>query len=304
MELHVWGTPSKLSLLSPSCIAVCWYMALCVPAHEFEVVTSSNTDVSHSGELPTLLHKDGQAEGFLDIIRFLNGQGYSLETGLAKEQQAINEGLILYVQDKFQIITDYCLFLNKTNYEQCTRSLYSQYLPFPVQYNAPIVARSKAKTNCARVGLNVEDKTEVEEEMVKSVPTVSKIQRMKMETMIEDKLVLKNSVTNMSCLRQTQTFVDKVVQLQRELGNDEQGLFGEAVTSGDLIVLAHVYVWTHGDLPDQFLKTFLDRNSPELIARLETLMPQIESKMDEVQIRGPSFSESPNLFNTMKHLFF
>lgn len=277
-------------------------MALSVPLQEYEVVTSSNTDVSLSGELPTLIHEDGQVNGFLDILRFLNEKGFMLESSLSKEQNALNEGLILYVEDKFQLITDYCLFLNKSNYEKYTRSLYSQYLPFPMQYNVPINDRSRAKANCSRIGLNVEDKTEVEEEMMRSVPSISKIQKIKQESMIEEKLIIKNSVTNMSCLRQVQEFVDCVMQLQRELGSNGAHLFGDKITSGDLIVLAHIYVWTHKDLPDQFIRTFLDRVQPDLVPKLDLAMAQIEEAMDNVQIRGPAFLESPNLFNTVKHL--
>lgn len=309
MELHVWGTPSEISLLSPQSIAIYWYMSLCVPSELYEVVTSCNTDLSLSGQLPTLIcHGEGtQYDGLMDILRYLDQQGFSLDTGLLREQRAINEGLVLYVEDKFQLITDYCLFLNKSNYEQYTRSLYSKYLPFPMQYNAPIVARSRAKLNCERIGLKVEDKSQVTEEMMKNVPSVSKIHRMKYESMIEDKLLMKNSVTNMSCLRQLDEYVGRVLELQAELNanheGDTLGLFGEnKLTSGDLIILAHIYVWTSAALPDQFIKTFLDKSYPHISTHLEQLLQErINPATDHVQIRLPSFTESPNLFNSIKH---
>jgi sorting and assembly machinery component 37 len=277
-------------------------MAMCVPPEAFEVVTSNNTDLSPSGSLPTLKHQEGQVDGYLDIIRYLNAQGYSLENRLNKEHSAINEGLILYVQDRFQLITDYTLFLNKDNYEKYTRGLYSRYLPFPMQYNTAIASRSKAKLSCGRAGLKVEDKTEVEEEMMKNVPSVSKVQKMNYESMIEDKLTLRNSVTNMSCIKEIQSSLEKVVQLKKELGGESIYLFGDSVTSSDLIIMAHLYGWTHKDLPDQFISTYLIRCFPHWLNILQRTMSQVEPLLENIQIRGPMFWESPNLFNSVRHL--
>lgn len=306
MELHVWGTTDQLAILDADCLAATWYMALAVPHTDFTIVTSSNTDLSSSGRLPVLTHSEGQADGFLDIIRFLRTKGYDLaaDESLTKEQTAINYGLLMYVQDKLELITEYTLYLNKDNYEKYTRSIYSLYLPFPMQYNTPLQYRSHARANCARIGLKVEDKTDVEEEMLKNVPTVSKVQQLKHDNMIEEKLVLKNSVTNMKCINQLQESIRVINQLQLELGSHPvDNIFSTTtMTSSDLLLLAHLYIITHKDLPDQFIRTFLQRTSPEILARVDQNLKVVQDAISKIQRRGPTFWESPNIVNAVRHL--
>lgn len=305
MELHVWGTPDKLAIIDADCLATIWYMALTVPAGKFKIITSSNTDVSRSGKLPTLRVQDDQYDGVLDIIRYLSEKGYDLDESLSKEQRALNHGLLLYIQDKFQIITDYTLFLNKDNYEKYSRSIFKNYLPFPMQYNTPLHYRSMAKTNCARIGLTVEDKTEIEQEMLQNVPTVSKVQQMKHESMIEDKLVMKNSVSNMKCLTYLKSQIETITNLQQELGNATRiNIFGDKITTSDLLLLAHLYIETHVNLPDQFITNYLLKLSPGLLETKTSNLQFIQSKLSKIQIESPEFKDSPNLFNTIKYLLF
>jgi len=304
MELHVWGTPEELAIIDADCLATIWYMTLIVPHEKFQIITSSNTDLSKSGKLPTLRSDDGQYDGILNIIRYLNELGYDLDANLSKEQRALNHGLLLYIQDKFQIITDYTLFLNKENYEQYSRSIFKNYLPFPMQYNTPLHYRSLAKTNCSRIGLTVEDKTEVEQEMLQNVPTVSKVQQLKHESMIEDRLTIKNSVSNMKCLNYFQNSIETIINMQKELGNqDKQNIFGEGITTADLLFLAHLHIQTNDKLPDQFLTNFLMKLSPKLLETKVNNLQLIQSKSSTLNIQGPTFKDSPNLINSIKHLF-
>lgn len=308
MELHVWGTPEKLSIIDAECLAIIWYMALIVPPENFQIITSSNTDISKSGKLPTLRvgeKTQEQYDGFFDIIRYLSEQGYDLDEPLSKEHRALNHGLLLYIQDKFQIVTDYTLFLNKSNYESYTRSIFKDYLPFPMQYNTPLQYRSIAKKNCSRIGLSVEDKTEVEQEMLKNVPTVSKVQQMKHESMIESKLVLKNSVSHMTCLNYFHNLIDTIINMQKELGNEEKiNIFGDDITTADLLLLAHLYIQTHQSLPDQFITNYLLKLSQGFLETKTSNLKQIETEMSKVKINPPSFKDSPNLLNSIKHLLF
>lgn len=306
MELHVWGTPDKLAIIDADCLATIWYMALIVPIEKFQIITSSNTDISKSGKLPTLrLENNEQYDGFLDIIRYLSEQGYDLDKSLNKEQKALNHGLLLYIQDKFQIITDYTLFLNKSNYESYTRSIFKNYLPFPMQYNTPLHFRSIAKKNCERIGLTIEDKTEIEQEMLKNVPTVSKVQQLKHESMIEDKLVLKNSVSNMKCLNYYQNLIETIIKMQKELGNDTKiNIFGDQITTCDLILLAHLYIQTHQSLPDQFITNYLINLSPGFLETKTSNLQKIELKLSKIKIESPLFKDSPNLLNSIRYLLF
>lgn len=305
MELHVWGTPEKLAIIDADCLATIWYMALTVPSRNFKIITSSNTDISKSGKLPTLRVVNDQYDGFLDIIRYLAEQGYDLDESLSKEQRALNHGLLLYLQDKFQIITDYTLFLNKDNYEKYSRSIFKNYLPFPMQYNTPLHYRSIAKINCSRIGLTVEDKTEIEQEMLQNVPTVSKVQQLKHESMIEDKLIMKNSVSNMKCLNYLKSQIEIIINLKNELGNDdEKNIFGDKITTSDLVLLSHLYIETHTILPDQFITNYLLKISPIFLETKTTNLQIIQSKFSSIQIESPTFKDSPNLLNSIKYLLF
>lgn len=307
MEVHVWGAGAKLAIVDAECLAIVWLLALTVPKDKFKVVTSSNVDLSDNGKLPLLRDEGGvQVEGFINIVRYLSEKGYSLDGFLDMEHQAINHGLILFIQDKLHIITDYTLYLNKDNYEKYTRSIYGKYLGFPLQYNTPIHYRSLAKTNCARIDLTVEDKTEIEEEMLKNVPTVSKIQQLQNESMIEEKLLIKNSLTNMKCLNKLKKYIDIILNLKKEIGIiDEYNLLSNKLTTSDLLLIANLFVITNKVLPDQFISSFLTKFYPSLAENyLAKNLKVIDKACEGVSIQPATFSDSPNLFNKLRYSIF
>ncbi|CCH44865.1 Sorting assembly machinery [Wickerhamomyces ciferrii] len=302
MELHVWGKPEELAIISPNCLIISWYMSLTIPLDKFKIITSSNNNISQNGELPVLRVEGEQYNGVSDIIRYLVDQGYDLNSGLTKEEKALNDGISIFLMDKFNIITDYFIFLNKLNYENYTRSIYGQYLSFPLQYNTPLGYRSQAKSNCSRVGLTVEDKTEVEEEMLQNVPTVSKVQQLKNESLIEDKLIMKNSLTNMKCLNLLDSYIEKLFNLHKELGTSPKTTFFNSLSTADLILLSHLFIQTNDKFPDQFIKKFLDLKYPGwLDGKFNIFNEKIKPMINQIKLESPGFNDSPNLLNFIRY---
>lgn len=293
IQLHVWGSGKQLALVDAECIAACWYLSLAVPTNKFEIITSSN--ISISGQLPTLAHNEEKCVGYLEIIRYLSSIGYDLDSFLDDEEKAINTGLIYYIEENLSKITDYTLFLNKDNFEKYSRGIFKEYLPFPMQYNTPIAFRTKAKDKCFSLGSTVEDKSQVEKEMIKNVPTVSKVQQLKNESLIEEKLIIKNSLSNMKCLNLFKTFIEIILNLKKELNSNENLINDISISSSDLLFLSHLFIETNEVLPDNFINTFLQTFNPDLIEWKNKNLAKINEKL--TNIRPPSFTESANLFN-------
>jgi sorting and assembly machinery component 37 len=302
-QLHVWGHEDNLAIIDAECLAAVWYLSLVLPADAFEIVTSSNVNLSNSGQLPSLhITGDERYSGYLEIIRYLNSHGHDLDGSLDAEARAINNGLLFYIQENLQKITDYTLFLNKDNFEKYSRGIFGNYLPFPMQYNTPIHFRSLAKDKCSSIGLTVEDKTEVEEEMLKNVPTVSKVQKLKNESLIEEKLIMKNSLSNMKCLNLLKNYLEVIGKLKKELKSKGNIFHNDMLSSSDLLFLSHIFVQTNKVLPDQFITTFIEKFEPGLISLRDSNLAKVDEALEKVTIKCPTFSQSPNLFNAVRNL--
>ena len=157
IQLHVWGLQDKVSIISPQCVASVWLACLVLDSKAFEVVTSNNTNLSTTGEFPILLLENGQCiSGYLAIASYLLRNHTSLETlqVLNNRQQLVNAGLVSQLTETLEIIIQYNLFINTTNYEKYTRKLLSNFYPFPMMYNLSLSFYNTAQQKVKLLGLD------------------------------------------------------------------------------------------------------------------------------------------------------
>ncbi|KAH3683331.1 hypothetical protein WICPIJ_005698 [Wickerhamomyces pijperi] len=318
MELHVWGNKDEFAIIDPESIASIWLLNELLDKSNFTVVPSSNNKLSPTGKLPVLLQNGQVIDGYQNIVQYLaTTQGLSLDSELTPQEQAFNQSLTIFAQTELSLITNYSLYLNKENYEKYTRGIFSHYLAFPLQYNTPISLRSLAKTKCLEIGLIVEDKSDLEEDMLKSIPTISsKIRKMKNDQMIEYKLLMKNSKTNFKCLNYVQSnLIDFLNGLRTELNNSNKTktnidnaieilpIFQKSdkvFSSGELLILAYLNTLLSPKLPDQFINDYIkvsvDSTNLQFITKE---IQRLNEGLKSVSTRKPKFwGESANILNS------
>ncbi|KAK6204335.1 Tom37 C-terminal domain-containing protein [Scheffersomyces amazonensis] len=169
LKLHVWGEGPIVSIISPECIAATWILTNNpnIPVNEYEIITSSNTNLSDIHKLPTLIVDNSEKiikyQGFQEIVSFLEQKFVkesksspilSSKSQLNVRENLINVGLITQLLSKIEYIHQYNLFINSKNYEGYVRKLFSRYLPFPMMYNQPLKFYNQAQAQVQLIGLN------------------------------------------------------------------------------------------------------------------------------------------------------
>ncbi|SCU79525.1 LAFA_0B03708g1_1 [Lachancea sp. 'fantastica'] len=140
--VHLWGLNGKPSIISPESIALFWLLNETeIASKDITLVFSNNTDLSPNQELPIL--KDGSKTicGFANIASFLTPSKSVLESALLQ-----------FVQNQIGTLTQYQLYLNRNNYDNFTRKLFSCLLEWPMWYNTPLKYRSLARQHCETLG--------------------------------------------------------------------------------------------------------------------------------------------------------
>ncbi|EDK42929.1 hypothetical protein LELG_01107 [Lodderomyces elongisporus NRRL YB-4239] len=251
IQLHVWGLQDKVSIISPQCVASVWLACLVLDSKAFEVVTSNNTNLSTSGEFPILLLENGQCiSGYLAIALYLLSNYTSLETlqVLNNRQQLINVGLVSQLTETLEIINQYNLFINTTNYEKYTRKLLSNFYPFPMMYNlslsfyntaqqkVKLLGLDKSKTSLFNFSSNNADVVVAETETVNSEQSdsedvgeegtnkgISGLHERYLLQKSKTKEVLKESKASMRCLMKVEKYVNEIESLKEsENGKEEK----------------------------------------------------------------------------------
>ncbi|ODV96195.1 hypothetical protein PACTADRAFT_49585 [Pachysolen tannophilus NRRL Y-2460] len=316
MELHVWGSykDGVISNFDPECLAAIYYIMF--TETDVKVVPSSN---SFNYKLPYLKKNDGEAiSGYESIVAYLEKEnGGKLDNWLSNEQFLLNNGLKVFIMDKIHSLTQYVLFLNKENYEQYTRGLFKKLLPFPMQYNAPLVYRDDAVKRCSNVGLNLdtgmllggvgyEDSTIEEllesEKKLKNTPNLTRLHSQKQQEKLNELLLRKNSINNMHCIHLAESYYNRILEFSRENNrNDDFSLFifGEQLSSSDLLFFAQLNCQTLDVLPNNFMKIYLNFKFPNLIAKLEKFNNEFVN-FKNLNIELPKDKDYPSLFNYIK----
>jgi sorting and assembly machinery component 37 len=291
-ELHIWGPLEEIVSFSPDCVAAIWYMYLTVDAAEIKVVPSSNVNIASNGLLPALRHNHHVHGGFTSIVTYLKSLGYDLD-GDAPQIRLISSFLT-----NVALLSLHFMYVNRTNFDKVMRPLFTQLVPFPMQYNLPIYQKDLAKRQCASSGIvECQPQNNDDDDLKKKYPSLSKLQEQIDVQGKERKALLDDAKQNLKVLAKTQQIYDTLLLV---LPGIRQGnfAFGQQLTTVDLILLANLQIQTCNKFPSSALKSLLDLQYPDLHEYLQRGLGQLSTLPVEL-----STTDTKDLYSLTNVLF-
>lgn len=302
--LHVWGDATGVSVLSPQCLAASWLLT--TVTDDYEVVTSSNTNLSDTRRLPVLYTDDGAKQhGYREIAHFLTGQFPSLN-----ELVLINSCF-----EQLHIIHLYNIYVSPTNYAQFTRKQFQKYLPFPMMYNQPLKFYAEALAEVELVGLGPASSSFFSMGTSNKVPPTELVPESDSEeefseplSALHEKLLIAKSKLNsslseskniMKCSRLLSRYMDGILQVYRNL-NEKDG-FGflqkkGPPCAGEILLYAYISCLL-APFPDDTIRLALRTNYSHVVQFIEKQVSQFEDKATVKGWRVPIGKEVPGLLN-------
>ncbi|CUM63622.1 uncharacterized protein PRCAT00001204001 [Priceomyces carsonii] len=329
-QLHVWGNNRKLSVISPECLASSWLLTMLstVKLIEFEIVTSSNTNISDIGKLPVLLVNKEKYNGFAEITSWVveeMGSSGSDEFTIIKNdtKRLIDKSLVSLIENHLERIHLYNLYICTENYENFTRKLFQNFFPFPMMYNQPLKFYHNAQLQVQLSGLSAGtsgffslsnadiiqseylDQEIYESDEDKTV-ALSALHEKHILAKSRQKAKLRESRSHLKCLNLIERSIGLLLQLSKQ--ENEESQHGYIFESGklqpsEILLYAYLYCLTFENLPDRFISKYIEIQFPEfskfgtkIIARLNKLLYE-----KSILIRDPCEQEIPNLWNEVQY---
>lgn len=305
LQLHVWGTESKISLISPECLASSWLLCLILSPKNipFEIIPSNNTNLSDINKLPVLIiNGNEKCNGYKSIVDYLettypnsSNSSYINLNSLDKRYQLSNLCLINILETKLEYINQYNLYSNNQNYEKYTRKLFQYYFPFPMMYNQPMKFYNHAIEQVKLLGLNrtktgffglggggdvevaeteyfndeLSDNDEDEGEGEKKV-VLSSLHERQLISKSKANQILAESKNSMRCLGLLNHYINEFIQTYKSFNQDTEESFGtiySATTpsSAEILLYAYISSLISDELPDGFILSYLNLNHGEFV---------------------------------------
>ncbi|ODQ81497.1 hypothetical protein BABINDRAFT_159777 [Babjeviella inositovora NRRL Y-12698] len=312
LELHVWGDDS-ISPISPESLASAYFLASHLAPAQFSIVTSSNTNLSPTGQLPVLRDDKRIVDGYTDIVAYVT-QHYSADARIAEltgEATLLNDGVIAYIRDKLQYITQFVLYIDSNNYTNFTRPLFQRYLPFPMMYNQPLKFYDAAEEACESIGLKVPNAGflshigfvgDAREEDMREADVgaddvaLSQLHATQMLKRKEEKSVLANTAQMLRCLRFFKEYMDDIVLI---LGAEKYA-FGDKISTCEILLYAHLECMSFPGLPNQAVGTYFEEKYPELHQRFVVVKTELDARLRAVVVERASDEDAPTLVNEVR----
>ncbi|AGO11901.1 AaceriADR136Cp [[Ashbya] aceris (nom. inval.)] len=273
--IHLWGVDGSPSLISPESIALFWL----VNTFEIEctVVFSNNAHLSPREELPLYLGEDGSAAyEYQEIVELL----------LARELSLEERSLLCWAAERCGELSDYQLYINRKNYEQYTRRVFSQLLPWPLWYNSPVQGRERARRRCG-VGAAPAPAAAPARDAEKELAQHSKTLQVTQEQRARDEKALADVAAEMEYTAALDRALQPWIAARGELGE-----LGPA----ELLLGAHLYV--QQQLPDGArVTTHLRAHYPALCDGLLRACVEraLALRATAVAVRAPTSAEAPSV---------
>ncbi|KAI3404403.2 SAM37 [Candida oxycetoniae] len=324
LKLHVWGDTEQVSVISPACIAAVWIADLVSKSKgiDIDVVVSNNTNLSPIGELPVLIDGEIKFSGYKQICSYLiskNGPETQLQR-LSSREAFLDDSVICHLENTLDIIHQYNLYSNRTNYEQYTRKLVARYYPFPMMYNQSLRLYKCAQERVKLLGLDKEkssffnfsktqgfdddfdDDDEIRDySMNKDFQTegISELHKRFLSQKSQTKEMVRESSNCMRCLMIIDKSLKKLQSLWGENSNNGGSggyLFGALPSTCDILLLAYMYCLTCKELPDRFIFNFLDSKKDN--AFVQNILQKIKHlELSLPSVKKPETIEVPSLYN-------
>lgn len=300
MELHVWGALGELVSFTPECLAAIYYVNLVVAKEKIVVVQSSNTHLNELGQLPSLRHKEKNIGGFNNIVRYLRELGYDQDSELTKEEQAKDRAFTSFIDTKFTVLSYYTAYLDNENYEEIIRPLFSQLLPFPMQYNVPLNQRAVARNRCMEAGLTERQRPNTQNlQKFKKQMGVSQVQQESDEREQKQRELLEDAKDNLKAYNYVKEVLSALFEDDQNLN---QGLFmirEDRLAVCDVLLLAHLHWHLSDELKSSALRSLVNNHYPNLKAYHQKGMEKLDHRINVTQ---PAPEDVPSLYNKIKSL--
>lgn len=288
MKLHVWGSDG-ISIISPECKAAAWLLAN--GQFDITIVTSCNTNLAATGRLPVLVTESGRYEGFERIAAYVTRLELADHAGIS------------FVEEHLHPINQYNLYINTKNYEQHTRKLFKHYFPFPMMYNQPLRLYNDAQETIKTIGLGVNKigffsmsgnfeepvPTElVDDEEPSDEVAISALHEKQILAKSKRSTELRESRNSLKCLTLLGQYL---AQLVPHVKPD---------SSTEYLLYAYIWLMTQ-DLPDNFVRTYLEAKMPDFYSGAREKITGWEQALAKLTIRSPTGPEVPSLWNEVQY---
>lgn len=307
LQLHVWGVDGEISVISPECLASAWLLNEQF-SEEFTIVMSNNTNYSDIGILPVLIDETRgiKCQGFEQIVDFINFKFEDVKLEL------LNQSLMSLLNDKFAIINQYNLYINRENYANYTIKLFKNYLPFPMMYNQPLKLHGYAQQLVQTVGLSSnkggffnfagntsvvpatetvnEDEDDEEAEEV-ALTSLHEKQLLRKST---QKQALQEAKTAFKCVNILNHQLDLIWDMYKQTPELKQG-------ANKYLLQAYLISFINENLPDRFIHDNLTSKYSDKLKEMTS-----DARVSNEKIQGlfcqPVKEQVPSLINEVKYL--
>ncbi|KAH3663743.1 hypothetical protein OGAPHI_005145 [Ogataea philodendri] len=253
MSIHLWG-----GTFDAESIAIAQFLAAHGGHIDIQLNYDSNYLLSPNGKLPLL--KDGSLllQGYKEIVDHLSTKFHLFE--YSTETNLLDQGLIEHLLKSMDIVTSYNYFLNKVNYDNYTRGVFKQLLPFPFQYKPPLNLKSAALATCETAGISSsEDSDQLlqlkeRQKSLLETPVLSNFDKSKRDASLKQVLYEMDILTNMRCITMLEDTIKLVTDLQLPQDSSSMILFQAYILSN-----------TSPNLKADFVAQYLQRNHPNLV---------------------------------------
>lgn len=222
------------------------------------------------------------------------------------EYKILQDGLMEYVIEYCNIITNYCLFVNKENYEEFTRKLFPNYLPFPLQYNSTVEFRNNSIKICESYGLTDSnnnnnnsngnnndngyelDEIKLIENNLKNLPVLNHNHKISITNQISELVNRKNYLINLNCIHFTDDFYYQLIKFKKELklNLNSKFIFSDLPTNAEILLYSNLYIQTiKNDLPNKFMKIFIEEKYNDFIKKIKLILNNCNNYNDLIIVK-------------------
>jgi len=126
----------RLPAIAPQELVVQIYMKMTF-CTTFQLKYTASTDLSPNGKLPVLEHGENWVGGMMEIIEYLENQGFVLGMGMSKLDHILVQSLTAQTAQAFNAYLEYELWQNPENFFKLTRPAYGNGYRFPLSLILP-----------------------------------------------------------------------------------------------------------------------------------------------------------------------
>ncbi|KAG0675623.1 hypothetical protein C6P40_001526 [Pichia californica] len=274
---------------------------------DYEIIPNSNIFDSNSGRLPILITNDKQIEGFIEIWEYISAKSKISCDIEDPKIKILYTSYLNNIVNNLNIITMYNFFVVKNNYENYTRGLFKDYLPWPTQYKPPLDFRKDAQEISLNAGIIDNDLLEIdsnfldddleddlqslrkEEKNLRETPVINDMQKQQIEKQLDIICQKKFIIANMQCIKKLKEVIANFNELKNTFGND-------SIFKTILYIYLRCNIGTK--LPENFIATWLKSQNPDLFNSITSqidLDEKIIIKTDKITLSTALYGYISNL---------